>query len=41
MQMAPKVQGNQEVSLGANVDDGKIIFGVVQYVSHAPWGAGD
>lgn len=28
-QMAPKVPSN-EVSLGTNVDDGKIVFGVVQ-----------
>ena len=29
--MAPKVRSN-EVSLGTNVDDGKIVFGVAQYV---------
>jgi len=31
--MAPKVRSdNQEVSLGPSVDDGKIVFGVAQYV---------
>lgn len=29
--MAPKVRSN-EVSLGTNADDGKIVFGVAQYV---------
>lgn len=32
--MAPKVRSaNQEVSLGTSADDGKIVFGVAQYVS--------
>ena len=38
---APKVRSN-EVSLGTNVDDGKIVFGVAQYVFLGrPWGRTD